>query len=279
MTLNRLRGHVVLVDFWTYSCINCQRALPHVEAWYSRYQKDGFVVVGVHTPEFSFEHVVANVRSAVSSLGVKYPVAVDDSYGTWNAYANEYWPADYLIDASGNVRHVGFGEGHYSGTESLVRQLLTAAHPGLVLPPPTNVPDGTPTEAMSSETYVGYDKLQYLDPDQVVELARDQPTIYLPPSSMGLGELALSGTWTVHAQEATAGRAAGMDLGFAGKDVYLVMGGTGTVTVSNNGKVLRTVDVSGVPRLYTLFQASTDSEGVLSMSFSPGLQAYDFTFG
>ena len=141
LTISGLRGDVVLVDFWTYSCINCQRTLPHVEAWYSRYQKDGLVVVGVHTPEFSFEHVVANVRSAVASLGVKYPVAVDDNYDTWNAYANEYWPADYLIDASGNVRHVEFGEGHYSDTESLIRQLLTAAHPGLVLPPPTNLPD------------------------------------------------------------------------------------------------------------------------------------------
>jgi cytochrome c biogenesis protein CcdA/thiol-disulfide isomerase/thioredoxin len=279
LTISGLRGHVVLVDFWTYSCINCQRALPHVEAWYNRYQKDGLVVVGVHTPEFSFEHVVANVRAAVASLGVKYPVAVDDNYNTWNAYANEYWPAEYLIDASGNVRHVAFGEGHYSGTETLIRQLLTAAHPGLDLSPPTNIPDGTPGESMSPETYVGYDRLQYLAPNQAAELAKDQAALYLPPPSMSLGELALSGTWTVHAQEATAGRAASMDLGFAGKDVYLVMGGTGTVTVSNNGTVLRTVAINGIPRLYTLFQASTDSDGVLTMSFSPGIQAYDFTFG
>jgi cytochrome c biogenesis protein CcdA/thiol-disulfide isomerase/thioredoxin len=279
LSISKLRGDVVLVDFWTYSCINCQRTLPHVEAWYNRYQKDGLVVVGVHSPEFSFEHVVANVRSAAASLGVKYPVAVDDNLDTWNAYANEYWPADYLIDASGNVRHVEFGEGHYASTESLIRQLLTAAHPGLALPPPTNLPDGTPSEAMSSETYVGYDRLQYLDPDQVGQLAKDQPAIFLPPSSMNLGELAFAGTWTVHAQEATAGRAASIALAFAGKDVYLVMGGTGTVQVTNNGKLLRTIVVSGVPRLYTLFQSSIDSEGILSMSFSPGLQAYDFTFG
>jgi cytochrome c biogenesis protein CcdA/thiol-disulfide isomerase/thioredoxin len=279
LTISGLRGHVVLVDFWTYSCINCQRTLPYVEAWYSRYQTDGLVIVGVHTPEFSFEHVVANVRAAAGSLGVKYPVAVDDNYDTWNAYANEYWPADYLIDASGTVRHVGFGEGHYSSTESLIRQLLTAAHPGLVLPPPTNMPDRTPSEAMSSETYVGYDRLQYLASTQAGQLAKDQPFIYLPPPSMNLGELALSGTWTVHAEEATAGRAASLELAFAGKAVYLVMGGTGTVAVTNNGKLLRTVVVSGVPRLYTMFQAAIDSEGVLSMSFSPGLQAYDFTFG
>jgi thiol-disulfide isomerase/thioredoxin len=277
LTITGLRGDVVLVDFWTYSCINCQRALPHVEAWYSRYQKDGLVVVGVHTPEFPFEHVVANVRAAVASLGVKYPVAVDDNYDTWNAYDNEYWPADYLIDASGNVRHVAFGEGGYADTETLIRQLLSAAHPGLVLPPPTTVPDKTPTEAMSPETYVGYDRLQYLVPGQTV--TRDQPAVYQLPQSIQVGELALSGVWTVHSEEATAGNGAGMDLGFAGDDVYLVMGGSGSVMTSDNGKPVRTVTVSGIPKLYTLYQSPTDSEGLLSLRFSAGIQAYDFTFG
>jgi cytochrome c biogenesis protein CcdA/thiol-disulfide isomerase/thioredoxin len=277
LTMSALRGDVVLVDFWTYSCINCQRALPHVEAWYTRYQNDGFVVVGVHTPEFPFEHVVSNVRAEVASLGVKYPVAVDDNYDTWNAYDNEYWPPDYLIDASGNVRHLAFGEGDYSDTESLIRQLLTAARPGLVLPPPTNVADRTPTEEMSPETYVGYDRLQYLVPNQ--DVTRDKPAVYQLPDTMEVGELALSGTWTVHAQGATAGGAAGMDLGFVAEDVYLVMGGAGTVAVTDNGKPVQTVVVSGIPKLYTLFQSSTESQGLLSMSFSPGVQAYDFTFG
>src|SRR3984885_11155839 len=124
LTIASLRGKVVLVDFWTYSCINCQRTLPHVEAWYSTYAKDGFVVVGVHTPEFAFEHVVSNVRDQAAALGVRYPVAIDDNYATWNAYSNQYWPADYLIDANGNVRHVHFGEGDYSGTGQLIRELL-----------------------------------------------------------------------------------------------------------------------------------------------------------
>ncbi|HEX4061956.1 MAG TPA: cytochrome c biogenesis protein DipZ, partial [Streptosporangiaceae bacterium] len=113
LSLSQLRGKVVLVDFWTYSCINCERTLPHVEAWYRQYAKDGLVVVGVHTPEFAFEHVVSNVRTQAAALGVHYPVAVDDNYGTWNAYDNEYWPADYLVDAQGVVRHVHFGEGDY----------------------------------------------------------------------------------------------------------------------------------------------------------------------
>jgi thiol-disulfide isomerase/thioredoxin len=144
LTIASLRGKVVLVDFWTYSCINCQRTLPHVEAWYSTYAKDGFVVVGVHTPEFAFEHVVSNVRDQAAALGVRYPVAIDDNYATWNAYSNQYWPADYLIDAKGNVRHVHFGEGDYATTESLIRQLLTTAHPGLALPHATDIPDPDP---------------------------------------------------------------------------------------------------------------------------------------
>jgi len=140
LSLSALRGKVVLVDFWTYSCINCQRTLPHVEAWYKDYAKDGFVVVGVHTPEFAFEHVVSNVRAQAAALGVRYPVAIDDNYATWNAYDNEYWPADYLIDAHGDVRHVHFGEGDYGTTEQLIRQLLRDAHPGVTLLPPTDVP-------------------------------------------------------------------------------------------------------------------------------------------
>src|SRR5580658_4123261 len=176
LSLSALRGKVILVDFWTYSCINCQRTLPHVEAWYKEYAQDGFVVVGVHTPEFAFEHVVSNVRAQAAALGVRYPVAIDDNYATWNAYDNEYWPADYLIDAQGNVRHVHFGEGDYGTTEQLIRQLLASAHPGLKLPPPTSVPDKTPTGELSPETYVGYDRLQYLVSSTAV--VKDAPALY-----------------------------------------------------------------------------------------------------
>ena len=138
LSLGALLGKVVLVDFWTYSCINCQRTLPYVEAWYHKYARDGFVVVGVHTPEFAFEHVVSNVRAQAAALGMRYPVAIDDSYATWNAYHNQYWPAEYQIDAHGDVRHIHFGEGDYSGTEQLIRQLLHAASPGRSLPPATD---------------------------------------------------------------------------------------------------------------------------------------------
>ncbi len=277
LSLSALRGKVVLIDFWTYSCINCQRSIPHVEAWYQRYAKDGLVVVGVHTPEFAFEHVVSNVKSAVSSLGVTYPVAVDDNYDTWNAFDNEYWPAEYLIDSTGAVRHVDFGEGGYSDTETLIRQLLTAAHPGQALPSPTSVPNQTPTGAMNPETYVGYGRLQYLTAGENV--TPDKPAEYQLPSSLELGAFGLSGTWTVHSEEATAGSDAAIALGFEAKDVYLVMSGTGTVNVSINGKTTEKVTLSGIPKLYTLFQSAKSSQGLMILTFSPGLQAYDFTFG
>ncbi len=276
LSLPQLRGKVVLVDFWTYSCINCQRTLPHVESWYKDYAKDGFVVVGVHTPEFSFEHVVSNVRSEASTLGVNYPVAIDDNYKTWDAYNNEYWPAEYLVDAQGDIRHVSFGEGGYSDTERLIRQLLSDAHPATVLPPATDVPNKTPTGDQNPETYVGYQEEQYIEN---ANLTQNVPTVYQFPSSEPLGALALSGTWTEGAQEATAGRAAEMELGFISNDVYLVMGGSGTVDVSVDGTHTKTVNVSGIPKLYTLVQGSSSTSRTLKLTFSPGVEAYDFTFG
>jgi cytochrome c biogenesis protein CcdA/thiol-disulfide isomerase/thioredoxin len=277
LSISSLRGKVVLVDFWTYSCINCQRTLPHVEAWYSRYAKDGFVVVGVHTPEFAFEHVVSNVKSQSAALGVHYPVAVDDDYATWTAYDNEYWPADYLIDAKGDIVHEHFGEGDYGATEQLIRQLLVAAHPGLALPPPTSVPNTTPTGELSPETYVGYERLQYLVSSTPV--AKNAAATYRFPAKLPLGGLALAGTWTDHAQEATAGAGAQLELKFLASKVYLVLGGKGTLQVSVNGKVLQTVRVGGTPRLYPLFQANSVTTGTLKLVASPGVQAYDFTFG
>ncbi len=276
LSLSALRGKVVLVDFWTYSCINCQRSLPHVEAWYKEYAKDGLVVVGVHTPEFAFEHVVSNVRAQAAALGVRYPVAIDNNYATWNAYSNQYWPADYLIDAQGNVRSVHFGEGGYSTMGQLIRQLLQAAHPSTAVPTPAGVPDKTPTGQMNPETYVGYEELQYLDPPEVT---RDAPAVYHFPASLPLGALGLAGTWTDHAQEATAGQGAELELGFLAQDVYLVLGGTGTLDVSVDGHHEQTIDIRGVPRLYTLYQAGSATTGTLVLHASPGVEAYDFTFG
>ncbi|MGA3185415.1 MAG: thioredoxin family protein, partial [Candidatus Dormibacteria bacterium] len=276
LTIKSLRGKVVLVDFWTYSCINCQRSLPHVEAWYQLYGTDGLVVVGVHTPEFAFEHVVSNVQSAVQQFGVTYPVAVDNNYSTWNAYDNEYWPADYLIDASGEVRYEAFGEGQYGETETAIRQLLADANPAVKLPPATNVPDLTPSGIMSSETYLGYSRLQYLVGATPVE---DAAATYTFPSSIGPGEYGLSGTWTIGSEECTAGADARLELEFQADDVYLVLGGSGTLSLTLNGTAAGTIDVSGVPRLYTLVSGSSQQSGLLVLTVSPGVEAYDFTFG
>jgi cytochrome c biogenesis protein CcdA/thiol-disulfide isomerase/thioredoxin len=278
LTMQELRGKVVLIDFWTYSCINCERTLPHVEAWYNRYKNDGLVVVGVHTPEFGFEHVVSNVRAMSKALGVDYPVAVDDNYGTWNAYSNEYWPADYLVDANGVIRHEEFGEGNYGLTENLIRGLLVAAHPGLKLPPRTDVPNLTPTQPTNPETYVGYDRLQYLDDAKAP--APNLPTAFRFPAFLAADYFSFSGLWTDHAEEATADKQAKLELSFQDQDVYLVMGGAGTVTVSNgNGLAPTTIHVKGVPKLYTLFHSKSTAAGTLKMTFTPGVQAYDFTFG
>jgi cytochrome c biogenesis protein CcdA/thiol-disulfide isomerase/thioredoxin len=277
LSLASLRGKVVLVDFWTYSCINCQRTLPHVEAWYSRYARDGFVVVGVHTPEFAFEHVVSNVRAQAAALGVRYPVAIDDDYRTWSAYNNEYWPADYLIDSHGDLRHIHFGEGDYGDTEQLIRQLLKAAHPGIELPPPTSVPDKTPAGELSPETYLGYSRLQYLAPGS--SAVRNSAAAYHFPAHLPLGAVAWSGTWTDHAQEVTAGDRAQLELSFLAHDVYLVLGGHGSIRITVNGRPVQTIQVRGVPRLYTLYQAGSAQPEKLLLNASPGVQAYDFTFG
>jgi len=279
LTMKGLRGRVVLVDFWTYSCINCQRSLPHVEAWYKRYAPFGLEIVGVHTPEFAFEHIVSNVKAQASVLGVKYPIAVDNNYGTWNAYDNEYWPAEYLIDARGVVRHVDFGEGNYVLTETLIRKLLVAAHPGLKLPPPTSVPNLTPFAETSPESYIGYKYgLTYMDSD--VAPAQNVATQYHFPKYLSTTTWALSGVWNEHAEEATSVKDSKLEINYQAQKVFLVMGGTGTVTVSlGNGTPPTTIHVNGVPRLYTLFHATSSSSGNMVLKFTPGVQAFDFTFG
>ena len=182
----------MLVDFWTYSCINCLRTLPHLKAWDARYRKDGLVIVGVHTPEFAFEHVPSNVRTAVKNLGVRYPVALDNKYGTWTAYHNEYWPAEYLIDRTGRVRHTHFGEGQYSQTESLIRQYL-----GDATQPMTDVADTTPQHLMTPESYLGYGRLDRF-PGRVTY---DRYALYKFPAQLAQDDLAYSGSWKVRAAD------------------------------------------------------------------------------
>jgi cytochrome c biogenesis protein CcdA/thiol-disulfide isomerase/thioredoxin len=275
LTLAQLKGKVVLVDFWTYSCINCERSLPHVEAWYKAYKQDGFVVVGVHTPEFAFEHVVSNVQSAAANLGVVYPIAVDNNYATWDAYNNEYWPAEYLIDASGQVRAYDYGEGGYSTMESDVRALLTA-NGVTALPARTDVANTTPTSAITQESYLGYGEIEFETGTAPVP---DSAIDYHAPAVVPSNSFAFSGVWDDHEQEATAGANAQITLQFTANDIYLVMGGQGTVAVALHGHHVRTVKVSGIPKLYRLLGGAALQSGQLSLDVSPGVQAYDFTFG
>jgi cytochrome c biogenesis protein CcdA/thiol-disulfide isomerase/thioredoxin len=275
LNLASLRGKVVLIDFWTYSCINCLRSLPHVKAWYSRYHSAGLDVIGVHTPEFDFEHVASNVQSAISRLGVTYPVAMDNDYGTWNAWGNNSWPAEYLIDAQGNVRYGSVGESDYGVTEAAIRALLTSD--GAQLPAVTSVPDATPQQEMSPESYLGYSRLaRYAGTPAVVH---DRPATYTPASHLGANQLSYSGQWTVGAENIKAGQNARLEMNVSAADVYLVLSGTGTVTGTLGGKPLPVQHVSGVPTLYTIASGQMTRSGRLALSVSPGVSAYDFTFG
>ena len=269
-----LKGKVVLVDFWAYSCINCQRELPHAEAWYKDYAADGLEVVGVHTPEYAFEHVPSNVAAGVSRLGLTFPVALDNSYGTWNAYDNQSWPAAYLVDATGQIRHISIGEGDYAGEEQLVRQLLSAAHPGITLPPATGVPDTTPNDiGQTPETYLGTDRMQYFLGGPTYQTGQ-----FTFPASLLPGSFALAGAWTIGSQSITAGKDAAIRLYFHADAVYLDVGGTGTLTVSSGGtnKVIR---VSGAPDIYTVATQQPAKDATVTIGLSPGLAAYSFTFG
>ncbi len=272
LTIAGLRGKVVLVDFWTYSCINCLRTLPHVEAWDRMYRKAGLVIVGVHTPEFAFEAVPSNVRGAVKRLGVRYPVALDSNYGTWNAYGNQYWPAKYLIDRNGHIRWAHFGEGDYDVAEENIRELL-GEKPGA--PASKALADETPSVALTPESYLGYERIDRFTGSK---LSPDREATYSFPPALGQNELAYSGRWKVEAQRIVAGADARLRLHFHAHNVFLVLGGTGRVTVLVNGRQQRVVTVDA-DRLYTLVSGTRLQDALLELRFSPGVTAYAFTFG
>ena len=272
LTTHELRGKVVLVDFWTYSCINCLRTLPHLEKWYRAYRKDGLVIVGVHTPEFAFEHVVSNVRKATKDLGVRYPVAIDNGARTWAAYQNSAWPTEYLIDRRGHVREIKEGEGEYDGTEQKIRGLLGMQARAQL----ASVKDMTPQHLMTPESYLGWERLDRYSGSQILpgrlELYRFSP-------SLPLNELSYDGLWRVERQRIVAGHAARLRLHFYAQDVYLVLGGRGTLQVDVDGGHVKTIHVGGLSRLYTLLRYSREREGLLELHFTPGISAYAFTFG
>ena len=298
-----LRGKVVLVDFWTYSCINCLRTLPYLKAWDEKYRALGLVIIGVHSPEFAFEKDAHNVEQAVRELGIKYPVAMDSNYAIWNAFNNQYWPAHYLVDAMGNIRHEHFGEGAYQETEKLIRDLLREAHPGvLAMENETLQAPGTGAMAAASdaerarspETYVGYARQQNLASPETVVL--DRAARYSAPRELKQDQWALSGEWLVTAEFAAAqATGASISYRFEGRDLHLVL-------ATRDGKPVRfrvtldgaapgdsygtDIDAQGngtirEQRLYQLIRLHGDGAAhTFRIEFlDPGAEAFAFTFG
>jgi cytochrome c biogenesis protein CcdA/thiol-disulfide isomerase/thioredoxin len=274
--LKSLRGKVVIVDFWAYSCINCQRAVPHIVDWYRAYKDAGLEVIGVHTPEYAFERVPANVANGARDLGITYPVALDPNYSTWSNYRNRYWPAKYLIDANGTVRHIKFGEGDYAQTETLIRQLLSDARPGVILPAPTETTDATPPADLTPETYLGVGKVVNYGGTGTYD---EGTATFDYPARLPDDTFAYKGDWKLDYQGATVtGPQSTVELNYHARNVYLVVGGTGTVTVTRDGES-KQIPISGPPTLRQLVDDGNVNRNTLEVQLSQGLQAFSFTYG
>lgn len=273
VTMNGLRGKVVLVQFWTYSCINCLRTLPYVTKWYDKYRDKGFVVVGVHTPEFAFEKETANVEAAVKRLGIVYPVAQDNQYRTWQAFGNEYWPAEYLIDKSGAIVATQFGEGNYQSIENKIARLVGEG--------PLNSMGSDPDLSTigSPELYLGSEKNDGAIVDSQATRSVNRP--YNLPDSVPLNRFALSGGWNLTGDKATSSADDGeIVVRFNAPKVNLVAGSASPQTVSIIVDDLpeQQVAIDG-SRLYPLFSGSAGEHVLRLKAPKAGLSAYTFTFG
>jgi thiol-disulfide isomerase/thioredoxin len=296
-----LRGRVVLVSFWTFTCVNWLRQLPYVRAWADRYAGQGLVVVGVHTPEFGFEHEPANVRRAVADLRVGYPVAIDSDYGVWRAFGNHYWPALYFADAQGRIRHHQFGEGGYQQSEMVIQRLLAGAGSGggsqeLVSVEPGGIEAQADWDSLRSpENYTGYERTEnFASPGGAVP---GQPQAYALPERLVLNEWALAGDWTMGAQATTLNAPGGrIACRFQARDLHLVMGPAARAAAVRYRVLLDgqppgpahglDVDAGGngtaaEQRLHQLIrQPGPVAERTFEVTFDdPGLQAFSFTFG
>jgi cytochrome c biogenesis protein CcdA/thiol-disulfide isomerase/thioredoxin len=301
LTMEALRGKVVLIDFWTYSCINCLRALPYVQAWAEKYRDKGLVVIGVHAPEFAFEKDIGNVRKAVKDLKVGYPVAVDNNYSIWRAFKNEYWPAHYFIDAQGRIRHHHFGEGAYDQSEQVIRQLLAEAGQAPAAGDLVKVEaQGAQAAADSAnvkspETYIGYGRAENFA--SAGGLVQRKPHAYAVPGQLQANQWALGGDWTVGEQSAVLGKAQGrIAYRFHARDLHLVLGSAYDgrpvrIKVTIDGKPPgedhgMDVDAQGLgtidgQRLYQLVrQRGEVADRRFEIEFlDPGAEAFAFTFG
>ena len=300
LTASSLHGKVVLVQFCTFTCVNWLRTLPYVRAWAQKYHDDGLVVIGAHTPEFSFEHDLGNVRPALRAMQVRYPIAVDNDYAVWRGFDNNYWPALYLIDATGLIRHHHFGEGAYDESERMIQQLLTevGAKPDRMLvsvePQGLEVPADW-SSVKSPETYVGYDKAEtFASPGGAV---RDRPHVYAAPDRLPLNQWALEGDWTIGREFITANSPnARLRMSFHSRDLNLVMGpGRGGTTsrfrVSLDGQPAGAshgtnveADATGSAGAQRTFQLIRQAAPIADREFQiefadPGVDAFVLTFG
>jgi cytochrome c biogenesis protein CcdA/thiol-disulfide isomerase/thioredoxin len=276
--LESLRGHPVLIDFWAYSCINCQRSIPHVLAWDQAYRAAGLRVIGIHAPEFAFEKSASNVAGAAKKMGITYPVALDNSLSTWTNYRNSYWPAEYLIDATGTVRNIKFGEGDYDATETMIRQLLTDADPAVVLPAASHLPDTRPTVAgITPETYFAYSRSTNYQGEKSLSPVTAAP--FTLPATQQQDTYSLGGRWTVSTQYIEAVKDSRLRLSYLAKNVYMVLGGTGTLQIDARGQATRTVTVTGAPTLYPILTNAQQQTGQVTVTAGAGVQLYTATFG
>ncbi len=284
LSLAALRGKVVVVDFWTYSCVNCVRTLPYLRAWYEAYRDKGLVIVGVHTPEFEFEKNTSNVARAIRDLKVTWPVVQDNDYAQWNSYSNQYWPAHYFIDAKGRVRYFHFGEGDYDVGEKVIQELLAesgAQVGGIVSKPAPAIDAGTP------ETYLGYGRGKGFA--SAVAPVGDAVVDYTPAHVPVNGEWNLAGRWTITQQYSVPASSGTLQLAFDAKNVFLVIepqkpGGTISVFVDDKPGA-DTVDVKkGLltpleSRMYQLVGLSTPGSHNLRLEVKGQLRLFAFTFG
>jgi cytochrome c biogenesis protein CcdA/thiol-disulfide isomerase/thioredoxin len=290
LSLRDLRGQVVLVDFWTYTCINCIRTLPYLEAWQREYNGDGFTVVGVHTPEFPFEKEASNVERAIGEEGLTYPVAQDNDYVTWTAYGNQYWPAKYLVDARGRVRFVHFGEGSYAETERAIRTLLAEAGKARLGGRAKASGETADPRVTTPESYLGASRADRFANGPIRPGV--QRFAAIAPPELPPDYLAYAGGWTIRGSAATARSDASLALSFQARRVFLVMGsrvGPRPVRVTIDGRPipdsLAGEDVGGAKaivsaqRLYRLVDLPRAGRHLLSLRFAPGVAGYAFTFG
>ena len=289
LSMRALRGRVVLIDFWTYTCINCIRTLPALKAWDDRYRERGLTIVGVHTPEFVFERDAGNVESATRQNGLHYPVVQDNRYGTWEAWGNQYWPAKYLVDSRGRVRYTHFGEGEYDKTESAIRSLLAEAGHGALGRMTHAAPEAPSSGIETPETYLGYARAEGFVPNGVRRgISRYPGAEDLPPNSF-----ALKGVWSVGAEAASALRSPSIDVQFGARKVFLVLSSDRQrprhVRVLLDGRQIAAADagddvrrgrvVVRRQRLYSLVSLPRVERRRLTLEFDPGVSGYAFTFG